>query len=442
MTQGPAPRTLITTLASADTSILDLLPDLRAALNGSGPALLLHGPNQPAAGVPGSERPLIGPADDPQDPTAVAVTTSGSGGAARTVLLPASALLASAAATHDRLGGAGHWLLALPAQHVAGLQVLVRSLIAGTRPVALDLTAGFSAEGFTEAALALRGARRYTALVPTQLTRLLSTPGEAGVRALEALRRFDAVLIGGAATPLSLRERAAAAGIRVVTTYGMSETAGGCVYDGVPLDGVTVQIPPRDHAPLALTTDPNVQDHDPSSPRDHARLATPDSASGGRIWLGGPMLARGYLDAPGDPAFSVDPGGNRWFRTDDAGVLDNGQLRILGRLDSMIITGGVNVSPGSVEAVLHRLPEVAEAVVVGLPDPQWGQRVAVALVLAPGARPPTLAQVRALVTAEVSGPAAPRQLTVLGALPLRGPGKPDRIAIERALREQPPLEGI
>jgi O-succinylbenzoic acid--CoA ligase len=425
---------LIATSASGDESVLDLIPALRAALNGSGPALLMHAPADPPASIeaPASIE-LTDAEDDAQDPTAVAVTTSGSSGAAKTVLLPASALLASAGATHDRLGGGGHWLLALPAQHIAGVQVLVRSLIAGTRPAVLDLTSGFTPEGFIEAASRVGGARRYTALVPTQVSRLLSATGATGERAVEALRRFDAILIGGAATAPALREQAEAAGLRLISTYGMSETCGGCVYDGLPLDGVSVQI---------------------DEPDDDV------SSAGGRVRLGGPMVARGYLNAgatlTSDPpsridppssihsTFSTDSAGQRWFRTDDAGAFDagSGLLQIFGRLDSVIITGGVNVSPAPVEAVVQRLPGVAEAVVVGLPDPEWGQRVAVALVLVPGATAPRLAAVRALVSAEVSGPAAPRQLTVLNALPLRGPGKPDRTAIEKALREQPPLEGL
>jgi O-succinylbenzoic acid--CoA ligase len=404
VTSGPAARPLISTLASGDASILELLPALRAALNGSGPALRLHGRSE----SPSPALPLAASDDDPQDPTAVAVTTSGSSGAAKTVLLTASALLASAGATHDRLGGSGHWLLALPGEHVAGLQVLVRSLIAGTTPVVLDLNSGFTPERFIEAAARLRGARRYTALVPTQLTRLLSGPGSAGTA---ALRGFDAILIGGAATPPALLERAEAAGVRLVTTYGMSETCGGCVYDGVPLDGMSV------------------------------RIDEPTDDESGRVSLGGPMVTRGYLNEAGDSPFRTDDAGQRWFRTDDAGIFADGRLRILGRLDSMIITGGVNVAPAAVEAALQRLPGVAEAVVVGLPDPEWGQRVAAALVLAPGAVAPTLAQARALVSAEVSGPAAPRQLAVLDALPLRGPGKPDRTAITKALSEQSPREG-
>jgi O-succinylbenzoic acid--CoA ligase len=239
--------------------------------------------------------------------------------------------------------------------------------------------------------------------------RLLTTAGEPGRAAVEALRGFDAVLVGGAAVAAPLREQAAAAGVQVVGTYGMSETCGGCVYDGVPLDGVRLRIEDE-----------------------------------GRVLLGGPVLARGYLGAPGrlGSAFRSDPDHQRWFRTDDAGELDGERLRILGRLDSVIITGGVNVAPAPVEAALQRLPGVAEAVVVGLPDPEWGQRVAAALVLRPGAAPPTLAQARELVTAEVSSPAAPRQLTLLDVLPLRGPGKPDRSAIATTLAELPPLEGI
>ncbi len=405
VTSGPTARVLTPILTSGDDAIRGLLPALRAALNGSGPAMRLSD----HVGAEAIE--LHPPDDEPTDPTAVAVTTSGSSGAPKTVLLSAAALLASAAATHDRLGGSGHWLLALPAQHIAGVQVLVRSLIADTRPAVLDLSTRFTPEGFVEAAGRVGGrpgARRYTALVPTQLSRLLTAPGDSGAKAVEALRGFDAVLVGGAAIGSVLRERALDARVRLVATYGMSETCGGCVYDGKPLDGVRVRL------------------------------------DEGRVLLGGPMLARGYLREPEATAaaFGTDTGGQRWFRTDDAGQWDGDRLQILGRLDAMIITGGVNVAPGPVEAALQRLQGVAEAVVVGLPDPEWGQRVAAALVLLPGAAPPSLAQARALVTAEVSAVAAPRQLTLFDVLPLRGPGKPDRTAIETALAQTPPLEGL
>ena len=401
MTSGPLPRFLETRLTCTDERILGVLPGLRAALSGSGPAIALsdedpqshHEPTVSASvgDLLGPPIPLLGGDDDAADPTAIAVRTSGSSGVPKHVLLSASALLASAGATHDRLGGSGRWLLALPAQHVAGFQILVRSLVAGTTPIVMDLTHGFTPAGFATATARLRGHRLYTSLVPTQLVRILDSGDEA---ALEALRRYDAILVGGSATGEVLLERAADAGARLVTTYGMSETAGGCVYDGVPLDGVEV-------------------------------FLDPDT---GRISIGGPTLARGYLGAPFDPR----PGR---FVTNDHGSWQEGRLQIGGRLDAVIISGGVNVVPGPVEAALTRLPGVAEAVVVGLPDPEWGQRVAAALVLSPGASGPTLAQARAVVTEQVSARAAPRQLSVLDHLPLRGPGKPDRTAITTILLE-------
>ena len=194
--------------------------------------------------------------------TAVVIATSGSTGEPKLVALSGAALRASARATEARLGGPGRWLLALPAEHVAGIQVIVRALLAGAPPVVMDLRAGFRPDAFAAATAALGPGRRYTSLVPTQLRRILDAEG-----AVAALRSYAAVLVGGAALDPATRERALAAGVRVVTTYGMSETAGGCVYDGVPLDGVTVEL-----------------DED------------------GRILLGGPTLASGYLRADGDGA--------------------------------------------------------------------------------------------------------------------------------------------
>nr|WP_269329464.1 o-succinylbenzoate--CoA ligase [Kineosporia babensis] len=395
-------------MTCADERIREVLPGLRAALSGNGPALALSNEvpqsHRKSTARPGSGEvlelleppvPLLGADDDPADPTAVSVRTSGSTGVPKRVLISASALLASAAATHDRLGGSGQWLLALPAQHIAGLQVLVRSLVAGTTPGVMDLTHGFTPGGFAEATAALTRSRLYTSLVPTQVVRILEDPD-----ATAALRRFEAVLVGGAAAAPALLERAAQEGVRLVTTYGMSETAGGCVYDGVPLDGVQITLDETD----------------------------------GRIRIGGPTLARGYLGSPQDSAFQ-----DGQFVTSDHGSWADGKLNIGGRLDSVIISGGVNVVPGPIEDALTRLPGVAEAVVVGLPDAEWGQRVAAAVVLSPGAIPPTLAQVRAAVTEARS---APRQLTVLESLPLRGPGKPDRTAIAQILASAPPSEAV
>jgi O-succinylbenzoic acid--CoA ligase len=388
---GPVtPRRLEPLPVPTGAGVLELLPTLRAALSGSGPAVLPHaaGTTPPLALRPGE--PLTEDEDSDHDPTVAVVVTSGSTGAAKGALLSASALLASASATHDRLGGPGRWLLALPAQHVAGLQVLLRSLVTRADPTILDLTHGFDPARFAAAAAATTGGRRYTSLVPTQVRRLL----DAGSAARDALAGFDAVLVGGAACDPGLVSEATAAGARLVLTYGMSETCGGCVYDGRPLDGVQV-----------------VVDDD------------------GRIRLGGPVLARGYRGGDADGAFAPAEG-ERWFRTDDGGRLEpDGRLTVLGRQDDMIVTGGAKVAPTLVEAVLLGLPEIAEAVVVGAADPHWGQRVVAAVVVAAGVDAPALASIRARVTEQLGAQAAPHQLLVLERLPLRGPGKPDRIRL-------------
>ena len=332
----------------------------------------------------------------PDEGTALVVGTSGSTGSPKLAMLPATALSASAAATHERLGGPGRWLLAMPPHHIAGVQVLLRCVAAGTAPGFVDLSDGFTPDAFTRASADFQGDRRYTALVPTQLVRLLADD-----RAMAALAGFDAVLVGGAASPPALLARARAAGVRVVTTYGMSETCGGCVYDGRPLHGTTVR-------------------------------ADPD----GRILLGGPTLATGYLGRPDltAEAFSTDDG-IRWFRTDDVGHLDeHDRWHVDGRLDDLITTGGLKVAPRLVEEALLALPEIAEAVVVGTPDADWGQAVSVAVVLQPdatrdGDAAPTVSGLRAQLRGILPGHALPRRLLVLTAIPLRGPGKPDRLAV-------------
>ena len=323
---------------------------------------------------------------------ALVVTTSGSTGAPRAVALTAAALRASANATESRLGGPGQWLLALPLHHIAGLQVLSRSLLAGTEPVTLDLATPFSAEAFAAATARLSGSRRYTSLVPTQLHRALASPAGRA-----ALGTYDAVLVGGAATEAALVREARQAGVRLVLTYGMTETAGGCVYDGLALDGVRVRL-----------------DDD------------------GRIHLAGPVLAAGYLDEPELTASTfVTFDGERWLRTSDLGTLDDGVLRVVGRVDDVITTGGVKVAPAPVEAALVELEEIALASVVGVPDPEWGAVVVAVVVLAPGARVPSLEQLRSHVAHTLGARAAPRRIVVVPELPARGPGKVDRRAVAR-----------
>ena len=314
------------------------------------------------------------------DDVAVVVSTSGTTGVPKGAMLTASALIASAEATHRRLGGPGRWLLALPAYHVAGLQVLVRSVIADTTPVAVP--AGFDGAELASAVASLGSGRRYASLVAAQLDKALQDPTAAA-----ALASLNAVLIGGGPMPEGVAERASAAGVSVVRTYGMSETAGGCVYDGVALDGVRVRI------------------------------------DDGQVMLGGATLAKGYRN-PVEPDPFVEPG---WFRTDDIGAVDDsGVLRVLGRVDDAISTGGLTVLPQLVEAALATHPAVADSAVFGVADERLGQRVVAAVVVATGSPAPTLTELRAHVASALPSTAAPREVHLVDELPRRGIGKVDR----------------
>ncbi|HWE91303.1 MAG TPA: o-succinylbenzoate--CoA ligase [Pseudonocardiaceae bacterium] len=379
-------------LDGGPTGVAELATALVQALDG-GPAVLPLDATSPTLDV---LRAAMAPTEPVEPDTAVIIATSGSTGEPKGVLLSAAALRASAEATHDRLGGPGRWLLATPAQYIGGLQVLTRSLLAGSQPSIVDLAGPFRAESFVAAAReALAGdGPRYTAMVPTQLARLL----DAGGAGLAALRAFDAVLLGAAATSPELRERAETAGIAVVSAYGMSETASGCVYDGVPLAGLEV------------------------------RLAEPVDGVG-PVELAGPMLAHGYRLRPDLTSAAFADG---WFRTGDAGRMVGGQLEILGRTDDMVNTGGVKVSPVLVERVLLAQPGVREACVLGVPDQRWGQAVVAAVVPADPAAPPDDEHLRAAVRAEAGRAAVPKRIVFVGELPLRGPGKIDRMAV-RAL---------
>jgi O-succinylbenzoic acid--CoA ligase len=376
---------LLVPWAVAGRSAADLVRALASALSGSGPALAPHGSTGGLVGLPAQV----------PDGVAAVVATSGSTGNPRGVMLDAAALLASARATHDRLGGPGRWLLALPTDHVAGLQVLVRSVLAGVEPVTAD-----PRDVRAVAAAAREGQARYAALVPTQLHRVVAATDGARHRGalpaeLAALADLDAILVGGAATPPALLERGRDLGLRLVTTYGSTETSGGCVYDGVPLPGVEV--------------------------------ALDDSV----VLVTGPTLARGYVD--GDPGDFEDRDGRRWFRTADLGRLaQDGRLEVLGRRDDALVVGGTTVWPQDVERVLAELPEVGEVCVVGLPDERWGQ-VPVALVV-PGSGPLDLERARAVVVRTLGSAAAPRRLVAAARLPLRGPGKVDRAAAARLAR--------
>jgi len=310
---------------------------------------------------------------------AAVVLTSGSTGQPKGAQLTRGALQAAARAGLARLGaGPGErWLACLPPSSIGGLQVLVRSLLAGTPPVLVSR--------FSPAAFGASDEAALTALVPTMLARLL----DQGV----ALRRFRHILLGGAAASAGLLGRARQAGASVVETYGMTETAGGCVYDGRPLEGVDVDV------------------------RDD-----------GRILVRGPMLYSGYREQPDPPLADALPV-DGWFVTGDLGrwAVD-GRLQVLGRADDVIVTGGENVAAARVVELLTAHPSVAEVAVIGRPDPEWGSRV-VAFVVPAGGTVATLEELRAFVKGRAPASHAPRQVVVVDRLPLLPSGKVDRAAL-------------
>ena len=379
----------------------DLLTEpLARALDGTGPALLPLDADLPAARLrrlfdvfqpstivdTDGEATVRSSSPGVYPDTAVIITTSGSTGEPKGVELSAAALRHSARASLARLGArAGErWLLCLPPSHVAGLQVLVRSLLSGTeRVVAPSATVG---------ALTASGCA-HVSVVPTQLVRLLDEPGGA-----EALAGFSSVLVGGAAAGAAVLERARAAGINAVTSYGMSETCGGCVYDGIPLDGVRVR-----------------------------------SDAEGRLRISGPVLLNRYFGRPDLTAAALVDGE---FVTSDLGRVDGGAdgglVVIRGRADDVINTGGHKVIPGEVAAALSSCPGVREVVVVGRPDPEWGERVIAVVVPADPSDPPGLQLLRMHVRGTLPRYASPSEVVLTETIPVLPSGKPDLAALKKA----------
>lgn len=298
--------------------------------------------------------------EEPVEPgDALVVATSGATGAPKAVVLTHEAVTASAIATSHRLGvdpGADRWLACLPLSHVGGLSVVTRALRTGTP---LTVHPGFDAVAVEAAAAA---GCTLTSLVPTTLRRV--DPA-----------LFRAILLGGQAPPPDLPGH-------VIATYGMTETASGVVYDGIPLDGVEVRIEPD-----------------------------------GEIHLRAPMLLRTYRDGT-DPKL---PGG--WFPTGDLGEVRDGQVHVHGRRGDLIITGGENVWPTAVERALASHPGVGEVAVVGRPDPEWGQRVVAAVVPTDVTAPPSLHELREWAKQTLPAFAAPTALEVVASLPRTSSGK-------------------
>ena len=402
-------RSLQAVMVSGPADAGRLMAPLARALDGSGPAILPLDAELPAARL----RELLeafapdgivdtsgvttsrSVAKETSEDTAVIIGTSGSTGEPKGVELSAAALLHSARASLARIGArpGGRWLCCLPVTHVAGIQVLVRSLVSGTDP---ELADPADPEAAADCA--------YVSLVPTQLRRLLKVDkpasrraGTGGVSGIAGKPRagFVAVLLGGAAAPAGLLAAARDSGVRVITTYGMTETCGGCVYDGVPLDGVTVR-----------------------------------TGDDGRLAIAGPVLFSRYRGRPDLTAAALSGGE---FLTSDLGYVDrSGHVTVRGRADDVINTGGHKVVPGEVAAVLESCPGVREVVVVGRPDPEWGERVTAIVVPDDPRDPPELELLRTHVRARLPRYASPSEVVLAEDIPMLPSGKPDLARLRRA----------
>jgi o-succinylbenzoate---CoA ligase len=293
---------------------------------------------------------------------AAVLATSGSTGTPKGVILTHDAVAAAARATSARLAvtTADTWLACLPLAHAGGFSVVTRALLTGTPLVVHD---GFDAAAVDAADATL------TSLVPTALARIDAS-------------RFRAIVVGGSRPPAHLPANA-------VTTYGLTETLGGVVYDRRPLAGVELRV-----------------------------------AADGEVLVRGAMVTRGYRDG----STPVDTAG--WLHTGDLGSVDAaGRLQVAGRRAELIITGGENVWPEQVERAIAGMPDVADVAVAGVPDPEWGQRVVAWIV--PAGDPPSLAAVRDAVGEVMPRFAAPRQVLLVAQIPRTALGKVARHRLPR-----------
>ena len=314
-------------------------------------------------------RPEVGGLPDqvPGD-VGLIVESSGSTGVPKRIELSRRALVASAEASAKRLGGHGQWLLALPVNFIAGANVLFRSVVADTQPILMNTQLPFTVEAFVRGASLMDDQRRYTSLVPSQLAKL-AIAAEEDAFVFSMLRKFDAILVGGQMPNLSDVLTLRSKGINVVTSYGMTETCGGCVYDGKPLAGVEISI------------------------------------VDGRIRVSGDVLANSV---------------GAHFLTNDLGEVVNGTLEVLGRSDRVIISGGLKLSLDHFEARARELPGVKEVIAVAL-DSELGQSVGVLYVGEPDVQFAQLAE-------SISLAAKTKKVIRVDQLPTLASGKPDLLA--------------
>ena len=383
-----------------------LLAEAQRALDGTGPAIApvpTAGPTVSDTYITSVVRAVLGSKPVVESEIAVVLATSGSTGNPRGVELTAAALTHAAPAIHDGLRPC--WVAAIPLTSAGGFNVVVRALQTGVSPVAISALGGagpFTSDGFADAidtALST-GSPVFTSLVPAQLPRLL-----ADERGTEALRACTRVLIGGAPLRRSLAQTCRDLGISVSTTYGMTESSGGCVIDGKPLPGVGVEI------------------------------LDPDDSGAGRVVLSGPTIARRYRDDPEASAAVFVDGA---FRTSDLGQLrtelGESVLSIIGRIDDVVIISGVNVSVSAVESVIADQPHVEAAAVVSVGS-DHSEPVLVAFV-AHGTGDVDLAALQSRVADRLGRAATPRRVIALDRLPYLPNGKIDRIALMQRAQEE------
>jgi O-succinylbenzoic acid--CoA ligase len=315
---------------------------------------------------------------------ALVLTTSGTSGQPKGVVLTHDAVAASARATTERLAidPARHsWLACLPLAHIGGLSVVTRALVTGTP---LTVLPGFEAEAVAEAGRS--GRATHVALVATALRRI-----DAAL--------FSCVLLGGSKAPEGLPAN-------VVSTYGMTESGSGIVYDGYPLAGVELALRPLE--------------------------ATAGDGAEGEILVRAPMLFRRYR-AGGDGRVTGPDGAPDWYATGDVGrIAGDGMLTVSGRIDDVITTGAEKVWPDQVERVLMQHPDVAEVAVWKRADPEWGERVVAWVV--PRDDAPSLDELRRIVADAIAPWAAPKELVIVDDLPRTAAGKVRRRELERPAR--------
>lgn len=321
------------------------------------------------------ERPKWDAPEEVASDVAVVVRSSGSTGFPKDIEISAQALIASAKATEKRVG-CGQWLLALPTNYIAGLQVLTRSIICDTQPILLNTQLPFTPEGFVRGASLMQEGHRYTSLVPAQLEKLAAAIDDPMV--YSAMRKFEAILIGGQKPNWSVMTQLRSMGINLIATYGMTESSGGCVYDGVALDGVELQVVEN------------------------------------QVQLRGTVMANGITD---------------WFETNDLGVIVDGKLEVLGRADRVVVSGGKKVALERVEQLLSELPGVVSAVAVAVTDPRWGERVAIGFEGTP--------EVSELISSQlenaIGNHAKPIRIRQFVDLPRLTSGKPDLVRIKQLM---------